>query len=516
MKTKRILFPVIYFLLTVIPSLKAQQNTFSKVFYDSTAATYGYGVVQSFDNGYVIAGSTGSEGLILKIDSAGNYLWSKKIGSSGYEVFNCIIATTDSCFVLAGKTFNTSSGHTEILCVKVNSNGDTLWSKAIAFSGSQEALSIQQTIDSGYIITGYVGISGPPNFKIFVAKINFSGFLEWAHVFTCGNNANSAFSVKQTPDSGYVIIGFIENFPPIDANAFLIKLSPAGTVSWSKKYNLPIPTVCGGNDLEVVPNGLLCYLNSGNDMVLMKTDFLGNILWSKNYSNIGSSICLNCPSPKIHKTSDNGYVFLSGIGSCVKIDSVGNVLWTQSPYLYPIDIIELKDKGYFIIGNGPIFGVKSSSTSNPQMGIIKTDSTGNALVCISPGQTVTPIADTLITTSAVFTNTSGGVLNQIYPDVNIPTLLSDSGCVAIIGGIKENNPDNNVIVFPNPSSGKITIESNTPGGYFELHDISGKLLMKDVLTASKFEMDISRLNSGLYYLTLYQKDKQIHRKILKD
>lgn len=70
-------------------------------------------------------------------------------------------------------------------------------------------------------------------------------------------------------------------------------------------------------------------------------------------------------------------------------------------------------------------------------------------------------------------------------------------------------------IYPVPTSGKITIE-NKAKNYFEIYDISGKLLMKNVIANSKFEIDLTNLNSGIYFLTVGDSEKQVHQKIIKE
>jgi hypothetical protein len=70
-------------------------------------------------------------------------------------------------------------------------------------------------------------------------------------------------------------------------------------------------------------------------------------------------------------------------------------------------------------------------------------------------------------------------------------------------------------VYPNPTNNKITVESNEVINSFELHDITGKLLKNEVVS-SKFEVDLSNFKNGIYFLTLNEKGKQVHKKIVKE
>src|SRR6185436_6821062 len=116
-------------------------------------------------------------------------------------------------------------------------------------------------------------------------------------------------------------------------------------------------------DFETTNDGLIFYLStfsSGNSTTIVKTDFAGNILWRKQYP-FYTSACTNCYNSKINKSSDGGYLVVSGAngawGGMFKIDSTGNVLFSLSLMLSATDVIESADHGYFILGNGPLIGV---------------------------------------------------------------------------------------------------------------------------------------------------------------
>lgn len=122
-------------------------------------------------------------------------------------------------------------------------------------------------------------------------------------------------------------------------------------------------------------------LNISNDYLLIKTDSIGNIIWSKTYGGIRNEF-LN----KIVQTKDNGFILLGttysygiyGIGIIndtiranmyiVKIDSTGNVVWS---YTYG-NILE--DSGFDLIekrnGNLVITGITNSYFLNSSQGDI--------------------------------------------------------------------------------------------------------------------------------------------------
>lgn len=501
-------------LLCLTIALQAQQITLSNVLYDSLQiGIKAHSVVATNDNGYIIVGEAVSQkGLIVKVDSMGNLLWNKTIDNHNTNIFpdvilNNIISTNDSCYVIVGEAFNAITGVFDACCIKINSIGDTLWSKVITCNGNNStALSVQQTNDAGYILTGNAYLNNTGDNKIFATKLNFAGNLEWTNILTGGNNSISANSVKQTTDSGYVIIGYMENISPYDPNAFLLKLSSNGVLSWANKYYFASADYCSGNDVIISDNGFLCYLNTGYATTLMKTDFLGNILGIKSYYGSSGYLYYGNPTPKLHKALDNGYVFVNGTGNVcesycelIKTDSTGILSWSKTLFLGAVDLIESEKKELLIVGNGPLCAVKSPQVFSPQIGIIKTDSLGNAINCVSSINLATAISN-LISSSATFTALSGATENTIYPGIGSIGMAIYPGCVDIIGGIHESKLDNVISVYPNPSNGIFKFQSNESKPYqINVYNTLGEKIYQTGIKNQECEIDLSFQPRGIYF-----------------
>jgi hypothetical protein len=498
------------------------QSPFSKVFYDSLGdGIQASAMVRTLDNGYLIAGNAGyNEGLILKIDSNGNALWNKKIKVDGYELFYCAVAAPDSGLFLAGSTFDTIGPHTEALCIRINSKGDTIWSKAIGQIGWEyAAYAVQETFDSGFIITGNFSSRKSDTAGIFTAKLSAKGNLQWVNRTILSKRNGFGLSVKQTADSGYIIIGDDDSGNIYVPSAFLMKLKPKGDIEWVKRYNLISPTECFGNDLEITSDGILCYLNTPNDIILMKTDLSGNVLSSNSLGLFDIINFSYSQSSKFHKTKDNGYVLcpfnIIYTGQFVKTDSIGILQWVQSIFLSPIDVQQTKNKGFLIVGNGPVLGEGPITTDVPQIGIIKTNSLGSGGNCISPGN-VSAAIDTLVVYSVAVTSLTGGIVYTLHPSVTSLALITDSGCVSFTGGVHEIN-NNGLSVYPNPSTGSFTLTSvNTiVRGTVEIYNMVGERIFEEnIFNTSKEEINLYNVAPGIYIVKVTDGNKEGIQKLI--
>ncbi len=146
-------------------------------------------IQQTSDEGYIVAGWTASndgdvsgwhEGYdshdypysdcwVVKLDKDGNIEWKKALGGSGGDGAYSIQQTSDGGYIVAGWTASNDGdvsgwheGHNEYniaysdyWVVKLDSSGNIEWQKALGGSGWDEAYSIQQTSDGGYIVAGW-------------------------------------------------------------------------------------------------------------------------------------------------------------------------------------------------------------------------------------------------------------------------------------------------------------------------------------------------------------------------
>jgi len=495
----------------------SQQHTFSEVLYDTTNGVNNiYSIVPAFDNGYMIAGQTNYyRGLLLKIDTSGNLIWAKQYGPWGATVFTSITPTYDSSFVIVGNIDGVVNKGA--LCMKVKSNGDTLWTKAFGTTGYERALAVEQTNDHGFIITGYVDLTA----NLFAAKLDSSGNLQWMNILSGGNNKNIGLSVRQTPDSGYLITGHVENYPPYDPNAFILKLTSAGMLSWSKKYNTLPQIYCSGNDIIVNNDGFICYINTDNGIAVLKSDFNGNIIWSKEYySFINDQMKLYETSPKITRTNDNNYSFISG--SCwgysdlIKMDTLGNIIFAQDLFINAFNLSETGDKGFVIIGEGPMCAVKTPYQIM-EMGIIKTDSLGNGVQCISANTTYTSDTNSIISSPFSFISSMVGSLISIHPQIDSTSFFYYQGCVSMGSGIKENFHENNISIFPNPTSDKLTITSSAQQKQtlITIFNMQGQqMLSAQFINQNTMQLDVSTLLKAIYIVKVQSEGGIVNKKLV--
>ena len=150
--------------------------------YGGTDTDYGRSIVETNDNGYIICGSTYSFGsggydvYIIKIDSTGNQQWYKTYGGIYNDAGESIYKTNDDGYIITGYSSNNDfSSGADLYLIKIDEAGDTLWTRTYGGSQSDRGNSVRQTSDNGYIICGYTYSFGNGNSDVYLIKTNANG-----------------------------------------------------------------------------------------------------------------------------------------------------------------------------------------------------------------------------------------------------------------------------------------------------------------------------------------------------
>ncbi|MEI6884130.1 MAG: hypothetical protein WCO02_06560 [Bacteroidota bacterium] len=516
---KTVFLPVLFFLLLdiSIPG-SAQTAVFNKVFYDLQARVQAYGISRSADSAYIIAGLKDDYPLALKMDANGNILWSKQY-TAGFGSMYCVTSTSDQNILLAGYIYNSLADADDILLIKITPEGDIIWSETIDMGYSDHPYSLRQTTDNGFIITGGSSSgAAPPYYRALVIKLDADGNLVWGRMFHSGNMGNYAYAAAEAPDGGFVVTGCIGGSGATwVSNLVLFKLDQNGNLLWSKKEDTPAQQMACGTDVVILPDGMMCYkTTSSYEAFLLKTDLFGNTLWCKSLF-INGNFPNDMPGPKLHKKPGGNFVFVNSsnqfapLGQVVETDSAGEILWGRDLFILSQDMVEAYDKGYMILGNGPIMGVIKPPTDRPQIGIIKLDSTGYGNNCVSQNSAYSsPV--TLNMVQANLTSANGGQTTAYQPQVVSLNLASDTGCVAFTGGISEQRTSGQIQVIPNPSGGVFRIEMDEKTGNairsVEIFNELGELVFKVAGPFNPAEnIKPGDLPSGLYEIRILTESK---------
>jgi uncharacterized delta-60 repeat protein len=503
------------------PKLYSSHNPMSGTYF---AKTYGgdsddraNSFQQTSDGGYILAGYTSSFGVdssdifLIKTDANGNVQWAKTYGGTYDDRAYSVQQTSDGGYIVAGRTASFGAGYYDIFLIKTDANGNVQWVKTYGYGGTRydEAYSVQQTSDGGYILAGvnYFGAFG----DIFLIKIDANGNIIWAKTYR-GISYDEAYSVQQTSDGGYILAGSTLSFGAGHEDFILIKTDANGNVQWAKTYGGTYGdraySVQQTSDGGYIVAGTTWSFGAGYyDIFLVKTDANGNVQWAKTYGGTYGDY-----ASSVQQTSDGGYIvagytysfYAYGAIFLIKTDANGNIIWAKT-YRGTIaggaySVQQTSDGGYIVAG------VNSSGAGDYDIFLVKTDANGNIGSC-SIVQNASPTVNTVsptVTTPYLSVSSVSPIVNSVSPTVTSPTPNVSEPCPLSISE------------FCQPVSGIITqykggIKVSVSGEFeVKVYNVSGGVV-KSAKGKNEVKIELSR---GVYFVEVVSGGKTIREKVV--
>jgi len=211
-------------------------------------------VQQTSDGGYILAGQTQSFGAgnydfwLVKTDVDGVSLWSRTFGGTAIEYCNSVQQTSDGGYILAGKTNSFGAGNDDFWVVKTDENGDSLWSRTFGGNSYETCFSVIESSDHRYVLAGYTSSFGAGNSDFWLVKVDSDGDSLWSQTYG-SQYYGTCYSVQQTADGGFIMGGTISSN---DWNFCLVKTGPdfIGITLDLIPHNTPIQIPSGGGSLQ--------------------------------------------------------------------------------------------------------------------------------------------------------------------------------------------------------------------------------------------------------------------------
>ena len=214
----------------------------------------------------------------------------------------------------------------------------TEWARAYGGSNEDWGFSVVETSDGGYAVVGVTFSFGAGADDFWFVKTDVSGNIEWSRTYG-GTGEDRGRSIIQTGDGGYALIGHTWSFGVGYGDFRLIKTDATGNMQWSKTYGgvnsedpwSVVETSDGGYAIAGVTKS---FGAGGYDFWLVKTDVSGNMQWSKTYGGTGWDWAFS-----VVQTNDGGYALAGytesfGAGNrdfwLVKTDVSGNMQWSKT------------------------------------------------------------------------------------------------------------------------------------------------------------------------------------------
>lgn len=435
--------------------------------YGGTADDEGYDIIQTSDNGFLVAGwsnsfdgdVTGHHGTyssdvwVLKLTSTGTLTWNKCYGGTSADEAVAMAQSPDGNFFLTGYTSSNDGdisglhgSSSDLWVIKINSTGALLYQKCIGGASYDEGIGICATTDNGCIISGRTssndgdatGYHGGDD--MLVVKLSSTLTIDWAKCFG-GTETEEGNSVVQLLDGSYAVLGYsstqnngdiIGHHNPQGADDYwLVKLTTTGTISWAK-----------------------CYGGSGDDQ-----------------------------ADGLAKCNDGGFV-LCGLTNSTDGDVTGFHIATFNP-----DIWVAK-----VNSTGTLIWQKCIGGSDQDESFNIFDS-GN---------------DTYVVTGFTYSTDFDVTNNKGSADGWIIWIAGNNS-------VEDNYFSNSINIFPNPTKEKIYIE-NKNGKTLEVSvfSINGTNIYYEKTNKSNSIIDLENIEQGIYLLEIQSDCEKTTKKFIKE
>jgi hypothetical protein len=467
-------------------------------------------------------------GLAVYAD-APDSLWMRAYGDSLNQECRCIIQTFDGGYALTGYTAVSTVGmpsQTDVYVVRIDSDGDTLWTRRYGGLGNDVGYAIRQTSDGGFIVAGYYTyVDDPNNRDVYLVKLDSHGTKEWERLYGYSGYDEANDVQVLVGDGGFLVTGYTQTPGPFDADVYLLRTTSTGDTLFTNQYDFTIND--RGQSICETTNGyVLCgYVQPGSqyDVLLLKTDSHLRSIWAKTYGGPN-----NETSYSIQVTPDLGFIVAGqrlvpdlGVTNAwaLRTDSMGDTLWTvtmlDSIYNRFLSVDVTSDSGYVFAGQ-----YQSVPVADRDFYVVKM-STGGAV----EWETVygTPTEDVALSVQQIDSGDYiiGGHTNLSGSGDFDAFVVRTGSLSGVAGGSadKAMSPGLALRAWPNPSTGSATIAFDLAlGGKTEvkIYDVAGKLvagLLQEDLSAGpqSFEWNGKDLTgadapAGVYFFSVKSGD----------
>ncbi len=427
-------------------------------------------------------GNAATDVFISKLDSNGNFVWAKRIGSQFFEEGVAITADSSNNIIVTGKfagtvNFNTSGGTSELTGVssssgfilKLDNNGNFGWVKSISGAGVEVVYAVAVDNSGNVFATGNFASATDLDTGTSVYKITGSG------IFVLKLDASGNFIFAK---------GFVGN-SNLDCTA--IKVDASGNIFTTGSFLDTVDFDPSATTYNLVTD------YTGQDVFLSKLDNLGNFVWAK----------------RLYTTADD-------TANSLVLDNLGNVYISPNFRSVP-----------FAIDNGP--NIFQSTQFSRNLSILKFDTAGTLVAknFIEGLETIQSYIAVDNNYSIVTFGTFGSTVD-FNPDTPVFNLISNGQSDVFISKIKlknetlsvnQNNLLKTIALFPNPTQSKLNLKTSNSleNANLKIVSILGQtVLEKQNLSGNNWNIDVSNLAKGVYVIQVSDGVFMTNTKFIKD
>lgn len=246
------------------------------------------------EDGYLAAGTYGSippihsvpsRGWLLRLNSQGDTTWTKLIaGVNGFAWFEDMITAEDGYFIAVGRSYESSTP--DLWMVKFDSSGDTLWTRSFGGTNWEYGWAVASAMDGSYVATGYTSSFGAGSYDFWLIKVSQDGDSLWSRTFGFGG-LEEARAIALAADGGFFLGGYSQSLSETYDDAWIVRTDSEGNYMWdidlAGEFQLSILALSVTDDGGVLATGFDNPGSGGTALLLAKVDSLGDSIWARSW-----------------------------------------------------------------------------------------------------------------------------------------------------------------------------------------------------------------------------------------
>jgi hypothetical protein len=328
----------------------------------------GFAMRQTADGGFVIAGRTASFGAgrgdvyLVKTDPSGNLEWAGTYGGSDEDEARDVLQLADGGYLVVGSTLSFGSGSSDVYVIRTDAHGDTIWTRTVGTSGSDQGNAVVAAIGGGFIIGGRSNSSG--TFDHYLARLSPDGDTLWTRAIAGSNNEQTNALARLS--DGYLLAGSIDKaYHLVRVDTVGRRLADRQDITYEAQLNAIVPIddqssyVVGyqkkGGDVERV---LMMKVNTSSRSSIPSPSESAHT-YGRAGGNIGYAAALATDGNLVLVGSSKGFGRLSDLYVLEAESSSGTMLWSQG-YGGAFDdqgraVVVARDGGIVMLGTSASF-----------------------------------------------------------------------------------------------------------------------------------------------------------------
>jgi len=218
-------------------------DSLGSVTYGGPSSDQGLCIIPNIDQGYTVSATYGTgftmgdQVWLMKLDLAGDTVWTRKYGGQSQDYGEEVIQTSDGGYIIAGRSYTTAVPEaSDAWAIKTNANGDTTWTRKYGGNDEDNFNCVAET-DDGYVFAGITRSFGPGIYAVYAVRTDDKGDTLWTRTYG-GTGVNLCFDIDETDEGNFVLSGYTNSFGSSN-DTYLLEIDPAGNLIWEASYGHP-------------------------------------------------------------------------------------------------------------------------------------------------------------------------------------------------------------------------------------------------------------------------------------